>query len=461
MSDVLEVGAHVTAKIEEIGQAGEGVARAQGLVLFIPGALPGDVVEAEITDRRARFAWAELVGVLEPSPDRVVPRCPVALAGGGSPLAALSPLAQRQAKRRRLIGQLQHLGGLKQPPVAEVRAAGPDYGYRAKQSLACGTDSDGELVLGVYARHTHRVVPAADSLVADDAVRQASGAVQAALRKLRLPAYDEITGHGFVRHVIVRHAQGTGQLMILLVTRHAHWPGMEQLPDVLTDSLGEPVTCLAQSVNASPGNRILGAPPRILSGQAAIWEEVLGLRLRISPESFFQVNPKVAADLYRFAIDELRVSDRDLVVDAHCGVGALALLAARSGARAVGFETASSAIGDARAGARANGLASRCRFVLGEAERLYGEQFRGTDWPSRVVLDPPRSGLHPDLVASLRDHPPRRLVYVSCEGVTLARDLRKFLAGEKFLLERVVPFDLFPQTAHLEAVAVMRRFDKT
>lgn len=448
-------GTEWTLAITSLGSHGEGVGRLDGLAVFVPGALPGERVRVHLTERHERFARAALVEVEAAAVARRPPPCAVQDRCGGCPLMTLAPDAQRSHKRDRLIETLRRIGGLDGVPVEDVLTAGDAFGlaYRAKTAMPVGR-GDGGLMVGFYGRGSHTLVEAADCPVTDPRVRAIVAAVRDGAAALGLEAYDETTGEGLLRHVVVRVAHGTAQSLALAVTARSAARVVGRLAEEVRRR-APALTLFAQSVQGARTNRILGeGPARILFGPEAIEERVGPLRLRLSPTAFFQVNPAVAEAMYARAVAELRLAGGECVVDAHSGVGAIGLWAKAAGAgRVVGFETVPAAVEDARSNARLNAL--EAEFLCGPAETLYPARFAGRPAPDGVVLDPPRAGAAAALVAALRDTPPKRLVYVSCSPETLARDLRHLTADGRFRLERVVPVDLFPQTAHLEAIAVL------
>lgn len=454
---MVERGARLGLEVTSLGSHGEGVGRVEGLAVFVPGALPGERVEVRVRERRERFARAELLAVERPSPDRRAPACAVAGRCGGCPLMALSPSAQRAAKRDRLIESLRRIGALQAPIVEDVLTAGDEagLGYRAKTAMPVGPGPDG-LVVGFYGRLSHTLVEAADCPVTDPRARAIAAGVRDGAAEVGMPPYDEASGQGLVRHIVVRVAHATAEALALVVTAAPADQAVRTLARTVRARLPA-LTLLAQSVQGARTNRILGdGPVRVLFGPPAIEERIGPLRLRLSPTAFFQVNPAVAEAMYARAVAELKLAGGECVVDAHCGVGAIGLWAAAAGAgRVVGFDTSAAAVEDARRNAALNGL--RAQFACGPAETLYPRRFAGAGAPDAVVLDPPRAGAAPALLDALLAQPPARLVYVSCSPETLARDLGRLVRDGRFALERVVPVDLFPQTAHLEAIAVLRR----
>lgn len=454
------MGERIELTITSLGAHGEGVGRVGNLVAFVDGALPGDRVAARVDDVRDRYVRARLDELLEPSADRRPPPCSVADRCGGCPLMALEPEAQRRAKRNRMVEVLHRIGHLPDVVVEPVLTApaapggDPSLGYRAKAAMPVGASPDG-LRVGFYGRRSHDLVDAAGCPVTDPRALEVVAAVRDSAAALALPAYDERTGRGFVRHIVVRVARATADRLAVIVTAGPGHPGFDRLPADVMARLPD-LTCLAQSVQPERSNRILGTrPPRILAGRPTIEERIGPLVLELSPTAFFQVNPAVAEAMYARAIEELHLRGGERVVDAYCGVGAIGLWAKAAGAGSVrGFETSAEAVADARRNARRNGLAAE--FEVGPAETLYPRRYASGRGPDRVVLDPPRTGCAPALLDALRAAPPERLVYVSCSPETLARDLRRLCDGGRFVVERVVPVDLFPQTAHLEAIAVLR-----
>ncbi len=459
MSGVAAPDGHdgVEIEITSLGSHGEGVGRLDGLAVFVAGAFPGERVRVALDERRERFARARLVTLVRPSPDRRIPPCPVAERCGGCPLMALAPSAQRRLKRARLIESLRRIGALGPTLVEDVLSRGDPDGlaYRAKAAMPVAADGAG-LRVGFYARGSHVLVEAGHCAVTDPRARAIVAGVRQSAIDAALEAYDEGTGRGLLRHIIVRVAVGTEDALALVVTAHAARREMARFADQVRVRLPA-LTLLAESVQGARTNRILGeGPAQVLFGPERIEERVGPLRLALSPTAFFQVNPVVAEAMYARAVAELGLGGGESVVDAHAGVGAIGLWAAAAGAgRVVGFETVPAAVDDARHNARLNGL--RAEFALGPAERLYAERYASGPGPDAVVLDPPRAGAHPALLAALLAAPPARLVYVSCSPETLARDLGRLVGGGVFRLERVVPVDLFPQTAHLEAIAVLAR----
>lgn len=445
-------GRTVRVEIGDLGQAGEGVGRAAGRVVFVPGALPGETVEAEIVERKRRWSRGKLVRVIEPSPQRTAPLCPAYEACGGCQLQHLAIGAQLEWKRRRVEEALRRVGGLR-AEVNPVLAAPATYGYRNKSSFPVRDGAEGP-TLGFFSRGTHRIVPAAFCPVQHPAGQRAAEAVQAALRKAGLRGYDEGRHDGDVRHVLVRSAWHRSETLITFVTLRREVAGLKDLARSLSAALPDLVG-VTQNVQPERSNTILGEENRTLSGRPHLLEQVLELEFRVAAPSFFQVNTPQAEALLRHIRSLPALQGRPRLLDAYCGTGIIGLALARQAERVWGVECVPQAVEDARFNARSNGI-HNAEFLLGRveewAQRLLAEGARF----DAAVVDPPRRGCEPPFLAALAEWGVRDLVYVSCDPATLARDAA-LLDRSGFRLLSVQPVDMFPQTSHVESVAHFRR----
>ncbi len=476
--------------MEGLAAGGAGVARWRGFVLFVPWTAPGDLVRVRVTGVERRFGRAEPVEVVRPGPGRRPAPCPVFGACGGCQWQHLTEETQLAAKERLVRDALERVGGLDDAgaPVQGVRGgppfSGPAVGvvepglaavspwrYRCKSAFPCREGPDGP-VLGFFAAGSHRLVPLPLGGVAcpggpgdaPGAGRRGPGcAIQhpaldavaettlTAVRELGLSPYDEATHQGLLRHVVARAAAATGEVAVALVVNGSGFPAESALARRLAEGVPGLVGVVLNE-NTARTNVILGGKSRVLLGRPWVEERLGGLRLRVSVTSFFQVNPRQAERLFARALALAELTGRETVVDAYCGTGVLALLAGRAARDVVGVEEVPDAVADARENARANGIAN-VRFLFGRVEE---ELPRLTVKPDVVFLDPPRKGLAPEVVQALRALRPRRIVYVSCDPATLARDLALLARPPRGLaLRTVVPVDLFPQTAHVECLALL------
>ena len=428
-------------EITGLGRSGEGVGRHQGLVVFVPGAVPGDRCLVRYAPARRSMAKGSLLQILRPSADRQAPICPAFGTCGGCQLQALSYPAELREKTKAVADALARIGHLQ----ADVQPClgGDPYGYRAKVSWPVRRHG-GSVRIGLFSAHSHTVVEEDSCAVAAPQLRAIPVRLREAMRQLGISAYDERSGT--LRHVVARRARKGEILVTLVATRED--AGLKALAERLMSELPD-VAGVALSLNAQAGNRIFGpGPAQVLSGRGEIEEEILGLRFLIGPTSFFQINPAAAEALFSVAAGMAGEGGGREALDLYTGVGVFALLLARAGYATSGVEYAADAVALARRNAERNGL--HASFAVGDAQstRLPG---RG----ALVTLDPPRGGA-PQLAQRLAAEGPERIIYVSCDPATLARDAEALVAGG-YRLGRVQPVDLFPRTVHVETVAEFLR----
>lgn len=429
--------------VQDVGVDGEGVARHEGLVLFIPGAAPGDVCLVEWQEGRGRVAKARLLSVVQPSPQRVKAPCPAFGRCGGCDLQHLSYPGELAVKTRRVRDALLRIGGI-DAAVGDCIAAPEPYGYRAKLSWPV-RGAEGRLLLGLYQRHTHGVVEEDSCAVAHPLLRALPELVRGLGRELGISAYDEKSRNGLLRHVVARRSLATGEILVTLVATREDPLMLGLAKGLMAGGVG--VTSVALNVNAAPGNAVFGRETRVLTGPGEILERVLGLSFRIGPTAFFQVNPAGAERLFSTALS--MVGDaRGRALDLYTGTGVFALLLARAGCDVTGVESWPEAITMARRNAIENGL--RAEFLVADAAAhpISPEL-------DLVALDPPRSGAEA-ACTRIAAKGPQSVLYISCDPGTLARDA-KILASGGYLVEMVQPVDMFPQTVHVETVALFRR----
>lgn len=455
----LNVGGHADIDITGLSHVGEGVGRWRGLAVFVPLAVPGERVRAEITALGRTFARGRLVAVLEGSRARVEPECGLFGDCGGCHLLHMSYPEQLRWKTVQVRDALTRLGGLGHAPVANTLGMDEPRHYRNKAHFHVSRES-GRLALGFLARGSHRVTCFIDAnggsgclLVQRDLLRVAARAA-ALLETLRVPLYDWEIHRGYLRHLLLRRAAATGEIMLVLVTGRQPWPGEREFTERLTAE--EPgVVSVIRNVNTLESRELLGPENLVRAGKSAITEHLGGLEFRIGPASFLQVNPEQAEKTYEIARLFAGLTGEETVVDAYSGMGTIALLLASRAKAVVGFEALPAAVADARENAVRNGI-ENVRFEQGTVEDLlpqWAAQDRRVDV---AVLDPPRRGCGPAALEALGRLRPPRVVYVSCAPATLARDLGR-LAELGFDVVKVQPVDMFPQTSHVECVVLLKR----
>ncbi len=437
-----------------LGAELEGVCDFEGQTVFVPGALPGEQLEALALKVEPRYAFAKLTRLITPSPDRRDPLCPVYEACGGCSGQHMRYEATLAAKRRQVLDCLGRIGGfsLTEAQVPEALAAERPFRFRNKTALPVGGTAEAP-ELGFYRRRSHRIVPIQDCPVAMEGLQGVLSAVTDWMRQARVSPYDEQTRQGLLRHVVVR-ASRNGQVMVVLAATKRKLPDAPLLQNLLVQRV--PGFCaLHISVNDSPGNVILGKSSEKIFGQDVITESLLGLTFEISPLSFFQVNPAQTEKLYQTVIDFAELTEEDMVADAYAGAGTIALCMAKKARRVVGIEIVPQAVQSARRNAARNGIANAEFFAAAVEEKLPQMVEQGLR-PDVVVLDPPRKGVEPAVIAAVAKAAPRRVVYVSCHVPTQARDLALLAqAGYRFL--RCQPVDMFCYAGGVENVCVMER----
>ena len=450
--DLIEVPIH------DLGHRGEGVGRFQGQTVFVQGALPGDTVLAQPFEVHRRYQKARLVRVLDASPHRIDPPCQVFARCGGCQLQDFSYEGQLRWKEERVRQVIRRLGGIEDPNIRPIIPAPSQWGYRNKAQFPVQM-VEGRPRLGFYEQYSHRLVPAESCLIQHPSICAAATRVVEHLQELPIPPYDETDGRGVLRHVIIRTSFSHSDLLITLVATQEDFEGRADLVRVLPRDLPSLVG-VTLNVNSQKGNRIMGDRNVILWGRDFIRQtlDVSGMCLdfHISAPSFFQVNPVQAQALYSVALEYAQVDSQTKLLDAYCGTGTISLVLAKTGAAEVwGIDSVPDAIDNAKVNARLNGL-DNVSFHVGRVEEIAGQLIDARGRPDVVVVDPPRSGLDPGFLRDMAKARAQRWVYVSCNPVTLARDI-KMLRDYSYRLERVQPVDMFPHTPHVECVTLLSR----
>ncbi|WP_438448084.1 23S rRNA (uracil(1939)-C(5))-methyltransferase RlmD [Gorillibacterium sp. sgz5001074] len=467
------VGQLVEADVVGIGHDGEGVGRTRdGYTLFIRGALPGEKVLARVEHVKKQYGYAALAQVQVQGADRVEPPCPIYAECGGCQLQHLSYEAQLRWKRQLVVDALERIGkltvqgsgaaGAGADGGSEAQAGGvtvhPTLGmaepwrYRNKAQVPIGQEQGG-LVGGFYAQGTHRIIDMDDCLIQheknDDVVRK----VKRVAGELGIRAYDEGTGRGLLRHVVVKVGFRTGDVMIVLVTNGEKIQRVDELLGLLREEIPG-VKSIVQNINTVQTNVIFGDRTVVLWGEEYIRDYIGDVQFAISARSFYQVNPVQTEVLYGKALDYAGLTGGETVIDAYCGIGTISLFLARQAGHVYGVEIVRDAIADARRNAELNELSSRVTFEAGPAEEVIPAWRRQGVSADVIVVDPPRKGCDAALLSTIGEMAPRRVVYVSCNPATLARDLR-VLEDAGYRTVEVQPVDMFPHTVHVESVALL------
>ncbi|MCD8156653.1 MAG: 23S rRNA (uracil(1939)-C(5))-methyltransferase RlmD [Clostridiales bacterium] len=450
-------------KIEDMGAAGEGIGKYEGMTFFVKDALIGDLVRARVTKLKRTYGYARLMEILEPSPYRINPPCAFHRQCGGCQLQALSYEKQLEFKQKKVENNLRRIGGFEQVPMEAIVGMEQPFRYRNKAQYPVGTDADGKIVAGFYAGRTHQIIPNRDCVLGLSVNRQVLDAVLKFMDRNHISAYDEKTGSGLVRHVLIRCGFATKEIMVCLILNGRKLPRQEELVAELKKI--ERMTSVSLNFNEKQTNVILGEETETIWGQGYITDSVRlpdgrkTLTYRISPQSFYQVNPVQMEKLYGLALDYAGLSGAETVWDLYCGIGTISLFLAQKAKQVYGVEIVPQAIEDARMNARLNEI-ENAEFFVGKAEEILPEFYEKETRAGRkahadvIVVDPPRKGCDRRLLDTILAMAPDRIVYVSCDSATLARDLKVLCAGE-YRLDRVRVVDNFCQTVHVETVVLL------
>jgi 23S rRNA (uracil1939-C5)-methyltransferase len=430
--------------IHDLGSEGEGVGRIDGYTMFVDGALPGEEVEILQVEQHKRYGRGKLLSVITPSPERVKPPCKLFGTCGGCQLMHLDYSKQLTYKQKRVSDALQRIGNLTNTSVNPCEPSPAELNYRNKIQLPVRNTPEG-ISLGLYAVSSHHLVPITHcqihASIGNDVYKHVSGIIKSS----GITAYDPETGKGVLRHLLIRSAIETQQVLVILVATGKESPLMQSIADEIMKRCPE-VKGVVLNVNPQNNNIILGHEYITLKGSGSIFETLDGITFKISPSSFFQVNPGQAVNLYNKALALADLQGSERVLDAFCGVGTLALFFARHTREVVGVECVAAAIDDAKANASLNKI-SNATFVVENAETY----IRSASAFDVVLLNPPRKGCEASLLKDLVHLAPAKIIYISCNPATLARDLA-YLCSDGYQIDAVQPFDMFPQTAHVETV---------
>jgi len=440
-----------TARITGYTSDGEGVCRVDGEAVFVPGAIAGELCRFRVVNVGKTCAHGQLEEIPEPSPHRIQPDCPWFPACGGCDFRQMDYEEELTLKKQRVIDALTRIGGVELAGLSICGAPSLD-GYRNKAQYPAANQK-GHAVCGFYRARTHEVIPVGTCRLQPPEADRIRAAVLCWMAENHVSVYDEHAHKGCVRHVFVRFGFATGQILVCVVGFCKSVPAPQALVAAVLTAVPE-TTSVVFSFNDRHGNTILGDRFETLYGPGYIEDTLLGLRFRLSPRSFYQVNHAQAERLYEKALEFAALTKDDTALDLYCGTGTITLLLAARAGKAVGVEIIAEAIDDARENARRNGVENAAFFCAdaGEAARRFAEE--GTR-PEVIVVDPPRKGVSADVIEAMRAMAPRRIVYVSCDPATLARDVK--LLSEDYRFEKAEAFDLFPRCAHVECVVLMSR----
>ncbi len=449
----------LTVKIEDMGHDGEGIGKCEGYTLFVKDTVIGDLAEVKVIKAKKNYGYARLMRLIEPSVHRVEPFCPVARPCGGCQLQMLDYAEQLRFKEKKIAGNLQRIGGMTEIPMEPIVGMENPFRYRNKAQFPIGQDRNGKLITGFYAGRTHQIMENRNCYLGVEQNEEILNRILAWMEENGVPAYNEETGKGLVRHVLIRFGFMTKEIMVCLVVNGKKLPAEEKLIKSLTEFEG--MTSITLSANRERTNVIMGKEIRCLWGQGYITDYIGNVKYRISPLSFYQVNPAQTEKLYGLALEYAGLTGNETVWDLYCGIGTISLFLAQKAKKVYGVEIVPEAIADAKNNAKINEI-ENAEFFVGKSEEIlpaYYEQY-AKDHPGEhahadvIVVDPPRKGCEENLLHTMASMQPDRIVYVSCDSATLARDV-KVLGELGYEVKKVRGVDQFPMTCHVETVVLL------
>ena len=451
----------LTVKIEDMGHDGEGIGKCEGYTLFVKDTVIGDLAEVKVIKAKKNYGYARLMRLIKPSAHRVEPVCPVARPCGGCQLQMLDYAEQLRFKEKKIAGNLQRIGGMAEIPMEPIVGMENPFRYRNKAQFPIGQDRNGKLITGFYAGRTHQIMENRNCYLGVEQNEEILNRILAWMEENGVPAYNEETGKGLVRHVLIRFGFMTKEIMVCLVVNGKKLPAEEKLIKSLTELEG--MTSITLSVNRERTNVIMGKEIRCLWGQGYITDYIGTVKYRISPLSFYQVNPAQTEKLYGLALEYADLTGNETVWDLYCGIGTISLFLAQKAKKVYGVEIVPEAIADAKNNAKINEI-ENAEFFVGKSEEIlpaYYEQY-AKDHPGEhahadvIVVDPPRKGCEENLLHTMASMQPDRIVYVSCDSATLARDV-KVLGELGYEVKKVRGVDQFPMTCHVETVVLLSK----
>lgn len=457
----------VTVEITDIGVSGEGIGHVDGYTLFIKDAVIGDVIEAKVMKAKKNYGYARLMKVITPSEYRVEPKCAFARRCGGCQIQEMSYDRQLVFKDQKIRGNLERIGGFTKDQIDTVMqpVVGMEhpFGYRNKAQFPFGTDKEGNPITGFYAGRTHDIIANTDCALGVEQNKEILEIILQYMRENKIKSYDEKTGKGLIRHALIRYGFKTKEIMVCLVVNGKKLPKAERLIEKLIQIEG--MTSITISPNTRRDNVIMGNSYEILWGQGYITDYIGNVKYQISPLSFYQVNPVQTEKLYGLALEYADLKGDETVWDLYCGIGTISLFLAQKAKQVYGVEIVPQAINDAKENAKINAI-DNAEFFVGKAEEVlpeyyaeYEREHNGeTAHADVIVVDPPRKGCDETLLETIVKMQPEKVVYVSCDSATLARDL-KYLCANGYEIRMCRGVDQFPQSVHVETVCLLSKLN--
>jgi len=449
----VEKNVDYTIDITDQGHEGQGVGKIEGFTVFVEGAIAGESVEVKIVKVEKNFAFGKLLKILKKSESRIIPSCPAYARCGGCQLQHMSYEQQLKFKTKLVRETIQRIGGMEKVQVNEAIGMNQPWNYRNKAQYPVGT-VDGKMVFGFYASRSHNIIEGEDCIIQDKKSYEIAKYAVGFFQEQKIPAYDEKTGKGTIRHIMVRTGFKTGEIMLAIVTNAYNFPQSKEFVEYIKLKYPE-VVSIVQNINRRNTNVILGQTNRILCGRETILDKIGEYTFKISPLSFFQVNPIQTEVLYNKAVEFAGLTGEETVFDLYSGIGTISMFLSAKAKKVYGIEVVEPAVNDAIENTKLNNI-TNTEFICGEVEKIVPEMLRKGIKADVVVLDPPRKGCERVLIDTVVEIGTERIVYVSCNPGTLARDLKIF-SEKGYKCEEIQPVDMFPQTYHVECVVLIEK----
>ncbi|WP_255883559.1 MULTISPECIES: 23S rRNA (uracil(1939)-C(5))-methyltransferase RlmD [unclassified Ruminococcus] len=444
----------IRLEITGMTSQGSGVGRYDGIAIFVSASAIGDEIDARIIKTSKNYAIGKIENIITPAKSRITPDCPVFNSCGGCTYRHIAYSEELKIKRQKVLDAVTRIGGLDGEIVGEIIGSQECDGYRNKAQLPIGIDRNGNYTAGFYAFHSHRIIDSESCLLQPPIFARVCDVFRKWCNIFKPSVYNELTHKGLLRHLYIRYGEVSGEVMVCLVINGEKTEGEQQLADMLKDEV-DGFKSLVINTNQEKTNVILGDKCRIAYGSEYITDELCGLKFNLSPLSFYQVNRTQAQRLYGIAAEYAALNGDEILLDLYCGTGTIGLSMAHKARKLIGVEIIPQAIENAKENAKSNGI-TNAEFICGDAAKAAEQLKRRGETPDVIIVDPPRKGLAAELIDTISCLDPKRVVYVSCDCATLARDIKLF-SEQGYYVKRLTPVDLFPRTAHVETVCLMSR----
>lgn len=451
---MVEKNKHYNIEITDVSSDGNGVGLIDGFAVFVPMTVTGDIAEIVVVKVLSSYGIGRVINLIKASDMRNTPQCPVFKRCGGCHLQHIKYENQLEIKRGFIEAAMQRIGGFDGFSCDEVLGMDNPQRYRNKCIFPIGTDKFGEIVSGFYAKRSHEIIPVTDCMAGQEINGKIVDAVKAYMHEVGAKAYNEEKHTGLIRRVFIRDGRNSGEVMVVVSVNGKNIPKREVLIKKLR-SISDNIVSVFININEKRTNNVLGEENKLIYGKPEIEDTLCGIKFKISPHSFYQINPYMTEKLYGKALEYADITESDKVLDVYCGIGTISLAASKKARHVTGIEIVEQAVLDAKKNAENNGI-TNAEFFADSAENAVPKLIKDGMRPDIVILDPPRKGSDEATLKAIADAAPKRIVYVSCNASTLARDA-KLLTELGYTPTKCTGVDMFPQTSHIEVVCVMNK----